>query len=303
MNNTFLPVKIMLANDGSSHANAAINLLTHINWPPKSTTHLLTVIPSQKGDVAQGVAEQPDGLIPAAHADWPEAQARLDKIARILHANGHLPQTEVQHGPPASVILQQIERLSPDLVVLGAKGLGHRSTKIGSITRRIVHQAQAPVLIARPGEFVRPLKVLLAVDGSPLAGRAVEFLTRLALTQWANITIVSVAESVEASPVEARLVEAYLPHPGRPVYLPEMMAIHEAYATDVMHYLQQQGVQGRISISAGDPVTEILSVADYKQADLIVVGAHSQLHANPFHLGRVTRHVVEDALCSVMVVR
>lgn len=97
INNTFLPVKIVLANDGSNHANAAINLLTHIDWPPKSTTHLLTVIPSQKGKVAQSVEDQPDRLTVAARADWPEAQARLHKIARILRTNGHLTQTEVHH--------------------------------------------------------------------------------------------------------------------------------------------------------------------------------------------------------------
>ena len=303
INNTFLPVKIVLANDGSNHANAAINLLTHIDWPPKSTTHLLTVIPSQKGEVAQSVEDQPDRLTVAARADWPEAQARLHKIARILRTNGHLTQTEVHHGSPAPVILQQIKQLSPDMVVMGAKGLGHRATKIGSITRRIVHQANASVLIARPGEFVRPLKVLLAVDGSPLARRAVEFLSRLALPQWANITIVSVAEPVKSSLTEARLVEAYHPRDNQLSFLPEMTAIHEAYATDVMHYLQHRGVQSHIAISAGDPVNEILSIAVYKQSDLIVMGAHSQPHSNPLHLGSVARHVVEDTLCSVLVVR
>ncbi|MCB0166892.1 MAG: universal stress protein [Anaerolineae bacterium] len=302
-NDTLLPVKIMLAHDGSSHTNAAVNLLAHIDWPPKSTTHVLTVIPSPKDAPTGDIDDYSEPVDPVARPDWPEAQARLAKIAGILRTNGHLVQTEVHQGPPASIILQRIERLAPDMVVLGAKGLGSRSTKIGSITRRIVHRAYRSVLIARPGQFVRPLKVLLAVDGSPLARRAVEFLSRLALPQWANITIVSVAEPVKSSLAEARLVEAYLPRDNRPAFLPEMTAIHEAYATDVMRYLQQRGVQGHISISAGDPASEILSVAAYKQADLIVLGAYSQPHSNPFHLGHVARHVVEDALCSVMIVR
>lgn len=302
-NNTLLPVKIMLAHDGSSHANAAVNLLAHIDWPPKSTTHVLTVIPSQKEKVAQADETYSDQLAPVARPDWPEAQARLAQVAGKLRTNGQLIQTEVQQGASAATILQRIDRLAPDVVVLGAKGLGSRLTKIGSTTRRIVHRAHTSVLVARPGQFVRPLKVLLAVDGSPLARRAVEFLSRLALPQWANITIVSVAEPIMTSPVEARLVEAYVPHDNRPAFLPEMTVIHEAYATDVMRYLQQRGVQGRISISVGDPVREILSVAAYKQTDLIVIGAYSQPHSNPFHLGHVARHVVEDALCSVMVVR
>lgn len=303
MNNTFLPVKIVLANDGSSHANAAVNLLAHIDWPAKSTTHLLTVIPSQKEEITPEAKDHPDRAKPVARPDWPEAQTRLHKIAGILRANGQISQTEVQQGAPAPVILQRIERLSPDLVVLGAKGLGRRSTKIGSVTRRVVHRAKAAVLLARPGEFVRPLKVLLAIDGSPLARRAVELLSRLALPQWANITIVSVAEPVKLPAAEARLVDAYLPQGNRPAFLPEITAIHEAYATDVMRYLQQRGVQAQISIPVGDPVSEILSVAAYKKSDLIIVGAHSQPHLNPLHLGSVARHVVEDALCSVMVVR
>ena len=303
MNNTFLPVKIVLANDGSSHANAAVNLLAHIDWPAKSTTHLLTVIPSQKEGITPGAKDHPDRAKSVARPDWPEAQTRLHKIVGILRANGQISQTEVQQGAPAPIILQRIERLSPDLVVLGAKGLGRRSTKIGSVTRRVVHRANAAVLLARPGEFVRPLKVLLAVDGAPIARRAVEFLSRLALPQWANITIVSVAEPVKLPAAEARLVEAYLPQDNRPAFLPEITAIHEAYATDVMRYLQQRGVQAQISVPVGDPVSEILSVAAYKKADLIVVGAHSQPHLNPLHLGSVARHVVEDALCSVMVVR
>lgn len=296
------PIKIVLAGDGSCFANAAVDLMTHMSWPTGTTTYVVTVASSpRKPD--SNLADSFDRLNMGQLTDCLAAQTQAAKAANRLCEHGLVVQTDVQGGPPASVILHRIESLAPDLVVLGAKGLATKSAKIGTTAVRVAHRAHTSVLLARPGEFVRPLKVLLAVDGSRLAQRAVEFLCQLSLPQWAKITIVSVAESTTPVPSDMRLAEAYISQEVWASQPPAMTTVHEAYATDVMRYLHHYGVRGHISIAAGDAAHEILSIANYQQTNLIVVGAHSQPHPDQLHLGSVTRQLIEEATCSVMVMR
>ena len=198
--------------------------------------------------------------------------------------------------------MHHVENTSPDLVVLSAKDLDTQLAKVGTTAVRVANRADASVLIARHGGFVRPLKVLLAVDGSQSSQRAVEFLCRLSLPQWANITIVSVAENTPVSS-EVQLAGAYARAESQSARMLKPFPVTETYATDVMRSLHQCGVQTRITLAQGDTAGEILSLANYHHADLIVIGAYSRPHPDPLHLGGVARRLIEDAHCSVMVVR
>ncbi|MCB0208231.1 MAG: universal stress protein [Anaerolineae bacterium] len=296
-----LPLKIVLANDGSYFSSAAVDLMTHMSWPHNTTVSLVSVVPSYRKPTLSH-DNRFEGFDKEEQTDCAAAQSRAVKIAKRLREYGLTVQTDIQSGLPASIILHYVENLTPDLVVLSAKDLDTQLAKVGTTAVRVAHRANASVLIARHGGVVRPLKVLLAVDGSQSSHRAVEFLCRLSLPQWANITIVSVAES-NSMPLDVQLAGAYTPSQTRTLRPPTPHLVNEAYAINVRQSLHHCGVQPRISLTEGDTVDEILALANYQHTDLIVVGAHSRPHPDPLHLGTVARRLIEDARCSVMVVR
>jgi nucleotide-binding universal stress UspA family protein len=56
-------------------------------------------------------------------------------------------------------------------------------------------------------------------------------------------------------------------------------------------------------LQTGDPVTEILAVAESASADLIVMGTHGRTGLARLLMGSVAEHVLRQARCPVLTVR
>lgn len=110
-----------------------------------------------------------------------------DYLAQVTSSNdfkGIDIRTEVLAGAPATTIrlFAQLHRV--DLIVLCSHGYtGFKRWRLGSVALHVIQRSTAPVLvlcegssipIGRPEESTRPLRVLLALDGSPLAETALE---------------------------------------------------------------------------------------------------------------------------------
>lgn len=60
-------------------------------------------------------------------------------------------ETELLEGSPAKAILELARSRDADLIVVGSRGLGAvKGALLGSVSSAIVHQADRPVLVARP---------------------------------------------------------------------------------------------------------------------------------------------------------
>jgi nucleotide-binding universal stress UspA family protein len=60
-------------------------------------------------------------------------------------------ETELLEGSPAKAILEFARSRDADLIVVGSRGLGAiKGALLGSVSSEIVHQADRPVLVARP---------------------------------------------------------------------------------------------------------------------------------------------------------
>src|SRR5262249_53265459 len=151
------------------------------------------------------------------------------------------------------------EELEPDLIVVGSRGLsGLKGFLLGSVARNVAKHASCPVLVARgPASGLR--RIVLAVDDSDHAARAVAFASRLPLPAEAEITVASVARP-------------YDPHPslflGEPEGLLEQVgAVRErrlnvASALVDRAHAQLEGARRRVSprVLEGDPAEEILGL-------------------------------------------
>jgi len=296
-------LQVLLAVDGSAHSEAAVTLTAGMTWPAGAATHVLAVVPERWsfGDLspeAQRVLD--DTLVKVRQVERAAAERLAAQAAERLRAHNVMAEAEAREGRPSEVILQRAADLPADLIVIGARGLSAPGEfLLGSTAHKLTHYAGCSVLVARLSVREQPVSVIFAADGSPAAQRAADFLCALSLPQWAEATVVGVAEIAVGPAAGEHLVVTDVPEAVRQALLDAA----EARVAEVVKHLRGCGAQVRSAIRLGHPAGEILAAAKEQDADLIVVGARGQTRAAPFPLGGVAQKVVKYAPCSVLVVR
>jgi nucleotide-binding universal stress UspA family protein len=295
--------KILLAVDGSLHSEAAVKLTVGMPWPARASISVLVVIPEHWSftnitpEARQLVEET---LASVSHAYRVNAERFMAQAVERIRVHTPNITAEVREGRPPEIILQRASELPADLIVIGAKGLGTPSEfHMGSTAHKLVDSADCAVLVARPSERPQPVSVLLAADGSPEALRAAEFLCTLSLPKWADVTVISVAETPAGLSFGERGPAGVVSESVRR----SLLDTAEACAAAVIEHLQSCGAQVERLVTMGHPAMEILSAARERDADLIVMGAHGLARADRFHLGGAAQKVVKYAPYSVLIVR
>ena len=140
------------------------------------------------------------------------------------------------------------------------------------------------------------MKVMIAVDDSRHAERAVRFVLRM---RW---------------PAGSRtLVASVLPDPPLPVSV-EGPPLVPPDAAEGMHRLEQRtqhaleevragGLSSEPRTLRGDPREALLELAERERVDLLALGSRGQNTLMRWMLGSVSSHAVTHAPCSVLVVR
>ena len=126
------------------------------------------------------------------------------------------------------------------------------------------------------------LNVLIAVDGSPTSQKALDFARELLAWKKTSVILLHVI-------------------PQHMVYSKGGAAVAEVY--DSARYLTNGGVGPQIDtrIMGGDPADLILSVAEDKDIDLIIVGSRGLNATQRFLIGSVSTKVATHAHCAVLV--
>ncbi|REE21439.1 MULTISPECIES: universal stress protein [unclassified Paraburkholderia] len=143
-------------------------------------------------------------------------------------------------------------------------------------------------------------RILVAIDGSQAAQRALEEALKIAEAAQATVTAVFVAEHV------AQMVDmstGLLDEQARTTASAEAAM---ATLEDARALLQQRKVRGltRIIDAYGEDIASVLCrVADECEADLLVVGTHGRHGIGRLLLGSVAEALLRRASVPVLVVR
>lgn len=285
-------LNVLLADDGSQHAQVAVEWLRNFPLSPKSRILVFRAFHS--------------GQIP-----WiSEYERSLERTKTQLTDMGYQVETELQLGHAAEMIIAIAEARKPDLIALGAKGL--RSTAgilLGGVAQQVVEHACCPVLIVRPPceGFCR---ILLVTDGSPSSQNAARYLGRLHLPEQADVRVLHVLPPIPVpvmmEPYYGAWQTIYAPYPD--VEKEEKIRKKEAAAAEVLlartsALLQRHGIESGLVLERGDAATQILDYVRKHDIDLIVAGSRGLGPFKSFWMGSVSRKLVHYANCSVLIVK
>lgn len=302
------PLKLLLADDGSEHAQAAVELLLDLPLPSDTTIHALAVVPT---------------------LDIPRhsmLEIALERTERQLKKSGVNVYTEVKGGVPAATINDYAGRFLPDLIVMGAKGL--RATLgilLGGVAQQVVEYSSCPVLVVRAP--YRGIKRLLVVtDGSSYSQCAIAYLggeiseppalgplceARLPLPAGVKIDIMHVLAPLITADMVARTwtvgPDVLFPVPIETVDDQKLQAEEERQGQVLLDTavsaLKSGGVPANSVLKRGDAATEIMEYVRQKEVDLIVCGSRGLSQVSGWLLGSVSRKLVHYAGCSVLIVK
>lgn len=148
--------------------------------------------------------------------------------------------------------------------------------------------------MSTPEETTAVLKtILLALDGSEIADSVIQTLQELVISEDTKVILSHVFPTPE-SQVD---IPADRPHPDSPTL--SYLQVEK----QLQSYQAELTVKSEIEMVTGDPPTEIIRLANIYQADLIVIGSRGLTGMNRIVLGSVSGEVVEEAPCSVLVVK
>jgi nucleotide-binding universal stress UspA family protein len=169
---------ILVPLDGSSRAEQAIPVAAHIAHASNGTLILLKVA-TQLVDFEVRTVQLRKHPELAQEADVARANDYLAHLASSDGLKGIDIQTEVLTGPAAETILMFAQMQRIDLVVMCSHGAtGFKRWALGSVAQKVARYSPTPVLVLREGgpalfprreDTTHPLRLLLALDGSPLA--------------------------------------------------------------------------------------------------------------------------------------
>ncbi|HXG64416.1 MAG TPA: universal stress protein, partial [Blastocatellia bacterium] len=293
-------MRILVAYDGSSYADAALTDLRRAGLPREAEAVVISVAEVWTWLLSNG---EDDGA-PAQELDiirLKEARAQAAQIverARTLAARASarvqamFPEwavhAEAYGDSPAWAVIKKADEWAADLIVLGSRGRSALRRHIfGTVSQKVLYEARCSVRIARrpARKGDSPMRILVGVDGSPGAEAAVD----------------AVAARTWPAGSEARVITAHSPLTPlafRHVLQPRAVAAGECaddkrtsaqnIADVCAEKLRAAGLAASAIVREGDPKRVLLDEAENWGADSIFVGARGLGSVGRFLLGSVS---------------
>jgi len=285
--------RLLCATDFSEHAGVAARRAATVAATLGAELKLLHVLsePSLRAlrDLFPGSVDAEARLLDDARSLLEAEASRLRESAA-----GAAVQTVLRRGQPDDEILSASQ--DAELLVLGAHGQNPlRDMIIGTTAERLLRKAPCPVLVSRAAPEPRYRRVLVPIDFSEHSERAMRAAASIA--PGADLTALHVFEL----PFEGKLWMAGVPDDEVNRFRAQARAQALRRVLDLAAGIGEAGARFRPHVEQGAAARSILELAGQLDADLIVMGRHGKSAAEAFFIGSVTRHVLSDAACDVLV--
>ncbi len=286
---------VVIAADGSSTARAAVMTALMFPWPKETEAH---------GVVARrtrATAGRPAYVREAFDRAFKKA---ADDAQALLARRWPEAQVTVVDASPGPAILGEARRVGARVIVVGWRGHGPVSRLLlGSVSRAVVREAICPVLVVnRRPKHLRQL--VLGIDGSPNARRAVELIAEIPPPPGNSVTLVTALEAMSLPS------QALFPTSVRSRLMLELGALKGELAVTARRELDQAAAtlrgarwQVRTILRSGAPLGVPLATVKQTHGDVLVIGARGVSGLERLLLGSVAEGALNHCPVPVLVVR
>lgn len=290
-------MRVVLAVDASPDSKNAAQVIRHLTEPP-----VLDVL-----NVVDEDALKHAYISPTIPADYLETYRReVTEVAeQVLHEMKGELEPLCRHirliadsGDAAESIILTAEESHADLVIVGQRGMtATPSFLLGGVSQKVATYAPCSVLVVKE-PMAKLDRILVAIDGSEAAHKAVEFLARCPFKEPVEVRIVTVWPSSRSETWGIPIGTA-----GRS----ELKQVVEEKGQELLRAITGECAPESHHITTellhGDPAFAILDAAVRHQAQMIVIGSRGMKAIKRFLLGSVSEKVLVHAPCSVLIVR
>jgi nucleotide-binding universal stress UspA family protein len=229
---------------------------------------------------------------------------RSSSVKVLDAAVGLLPglevKTKARQGNPSKQILAEIADNEYDMVIIGAnQSPGLRQRILGPVARQVTSRSPVSVLVVK-GTGAKLSRMLICTGGAKVSELAINEGAKLAKAACAQVTLLHVIGPVPSM---------YTGLGGLEETLSGMLQTDTPFARHLRRgaeTLSACGLTAELKLRKGGVTGEILREIDDGKYDMLVVGASRRRGRGlptGWLLGNITREVVDNAPCSVLVVR
>jgi len=226
-----------------------------------------------------------------------QAQEQLQRLAdEIAQPHGVPATVRLAVAPVLSEITAQADSIDADLLVMGARGENFmRHLLLGSTSERLLRRTSRPILVVKQLPIDDYRRVLLPVDFSPWSREALMLAQKIA--PRAELILlhafdVPFESKLRYAGVEERVINDCRARTKQAAFS-RLRALAAEAGLDplVPHY----------RVLHGNPTRHIIEQEQEEDCDLIVLGKHGQSVFEELLLGSVTKHVLAESTCDVVV--
>ena len=286
--------RVLIASDGSLSATAAVVTARRFPWPD-ATLAFGVIAREHAGDKKRPSARDACERV---------AKTICENTAKALLARWPDVRVRVVGGPTVNAIVQRAETVRADVIVLGWRGHGGvRRLVAGSVSRGVVRKAPCSVLVVR--RAISSIDaVVIGVDGSEQATRAVGLVARLKAPTGGRVTLVTAADTLVMPS------HSLLPSDFRGTLAAEVartnrrrVAIARAQLDRAANTLKAAGWNTQTRVTTLDPLKSLLAAVTDANANLLVVGARGVTGLERLLLGSVAEGSLDRSPVPVLIVR
>lgn len=281
--------KILALVDGSAYSESVCHHTAWIAGRLNATVDIMHVMGRRESGTAQNLSGSL--TLGARSALLAELTAADESRARLAQAKGRAILEDAQKILEADGVgqvvphlrkddlLEAVQKVEPDLraIVIGKRGEGadFAAGHLGSNLERIVRASKIPVFVA--SRTFKPIsKVLVAYDGSPSATKAIDRMSKSAVFEGLQITLLYVNNG--SGPIGARM-------------------------DDAVAALDAAGLTATARTVEGEPDEALQAVVASEGFDLLVMGAYGHSRIRSLIIGSTTTAMVQAVKIPVLLYR
>lgn len=312
-------LKVLIGYDGSSYADAALADLTSAGLPRATSVLVATACEICPPDPPLSGEEATEAVLPTGRVSTALARAceramkaQGDACLLAMGASERVRKlkpmwevaAEVLSGSPALEIIRRARDWQADLIVVGSRGRSALGRLVsGSVSLKVAAEASCSVRVGRRAlrdADTTPSRIIVGVDGSAGAERAVRVVSSRAWLGKTQVRVVAVDDGREPM----RIAEVLLDETALVTGCNEGAVRARLMAEWAREELTLAGFAVSTEIRQGDPQRVLLEEARAWDAHSIFIGSRGLGGGDEVSgLSRVAAGLVAGAHCSVEVVR